>query len=47
MPRFRHGVCERCMAEGGMKHLTWNERSSTGRYLCPRHFAMGPYPARP
>ena len=47
MPQFRHGVCERCMAEGQMKHLTWNERSSTGRYLCPRHFAMGPYDAAP
>ncbi len=47
MPQFRHGVCERCMAEGEMKHLTWNERSSTGRYLCPRHFAMGPWTAAP
>ena len=47
MPLFRHGVCERCMAEGEFKHLTWNERSSTGRYLCPRHMAMGPYPAAP
>lgn len=47
LPRFRHGVCERCMAEGEMKHLTWNERSSTGRYLCPRHFAMGPWTPAP
>jgi hypothetical protein len=47
MPQFRHGVCERCMAEGEFKHLTWNERSPTGRYLCPRHLAMGPYPAAP
>ncbi|HXW16622.1 MAG TPA: hypothetical protein VEN79_19085, partial [Terriglobia bacterium] len=47
MPQFRHGVCERCMAEGEFRHLTWNERSPTGRYLCPRHFAMGPYPAAP
>jgi hypothetical protein len=47
MPQFRHGVCERCMAEKRMKHLTWNERSPTGRYLCPVCMAMGPYPAAP
>ena len=47
MPRFRHGVCERCMAEGRFKHLTWNERTSTGRYLCPVCFAKGSYPAAP
>lgn len=46
-PRFRHGVCERCMAEGRFKHLTWNERSPTGRYLCPVCMAKGPYPAAP
>lgn len=47
MPQFRHGVCERCMAEGRLKHLTWNERNSNGRYLCPVCTAMGPYPAAP
>jgi len=47
MPQFRHGVCERCQAEKELKHLTWNERSSNGRYLCPRHFAMGPYTVAP
>ncbi|HVA01056.1 MAG TPA: hypothetical protein VMV34_05295 [Terriglobia bacterium] len=47
LPRFRHGVCERCMAEKRFKHLTWNERSSTGRYLCPVCMAKGPYPAAP
>ena len=47
MPRFRHGVCERCMAEKRFKHLTWNERTPTGRYLCPVCMAMGPYPAAP
>ena len=47
MPQFRHGVCERCMAEKRLKHLTWNERSPTGRYLCPVCMAMGSYPAAP
>ncbi len=47
MPQFRHGVCEQCLAEKQLKHLTWNELTSTGRYLCPRHFAMGPYTAAP
>ncbi len=46
-PKFRHGVCERCMAEGRFQHLTWNERSSAGRYLCPICLAKGPYPAAP
>ena len=35
------------MAEKRFKHLTWNERSPTGRYLCPVCMAMGPYPAAP
>ncbi len=47
MPRFRHGVCERCMAEKRFKHLTWNECTPTGRYLCPVCLAIGPYPAAP
>ena len=47
MPKFRHGVCERCMAEKRLKHLTWNERSPSGRYLCPVCMPMGPYPAAP
>lgn len=47
LPQFRHGVCERCMAEKRFKHLTWNERSSTGRYLCPACMSMGTYHAAP
>ena len=47
LPRFRHGVCERCMAEGRFRHLTWTERSQSGRYLCPACLARGPYPAAP
>ena len=47
LPQFRHGVCERCLAEKRLTHLTWNERSPSGRYLCPVCMAMGPYPAAP
>jgi len=47
LPQFRHGVCERCREEGRFQHLTWNERSPRGRYLCPACMAKGPYPAAP
>lgn len=34
-PRFRHGVCESCLAGKRWKaHLDWLERSANGRYLC-------------
>ena len=47
-PRFRHGVCERCMDEGHFQAIGWTERSASGRYLCPRCLAEGPYePAQP
>lgn len=42
-PRFRHGVCERCMAEGRFQAIGWTERSQTGRYLCPHCLAEGDY----
>ncbi len=42
-PRFRHGVCERCMAEGRFEAIGWTERSRTGRYLCPGCLAKGDY----
>ncbi len=45
MPRFRHGVCERCKDEKRFRGLIWTERSSTGRYLCPDCLAKDPYPA--
>ncbi len=38
-PRFRHGVCERCMAEGRFRTIGWTERSSHGHYLCPECLA--------
>lgn len=43
MPRFRHGVCERCMAEGRFRYIEWTERSANGRYLCPACLAQGDY----
>jgi hypothetical protein len=42
-PRFRHGVCERCHAEGRMRAIGWTERSANGRYLCPACLAENPY----
>jgi hypothetical protein len=42
-PRFRHGVCERCIAEGRFKAIGWTQRSATGRYLCPECLAQGDY----
>ena len=47
LPRFRHGVCERCMAERRFRGLSWTERNPSGRYLCPDCLALGPYPADP
>ena len=44
-PRFRHGVCERCIAEGRFKAIGWTQRSASGRYLCPECLAQGDYPA--
>ena len=44
-PRFRHGVCERCMAEGRFQFVGWTERSANGRYLCPSCLAQGDYEA--
>ena len=47
-PRFRHGVCERCVEQGTLRGIEWTERSTSGRYLCPRCLARGPYsPATP
>jgi hypothetical protein len=45
LPRFRHGVCERCHAEGRARYIEWTERSAAGRYLCPRCLALGAFPA--
>ena len=42
-PRFRHGVCERCHAEGRMRAIGWTERSPVGRYLCPACLAENGY----
>jgi hypothetical protein len=42
-PRFRHGVCECCIAEGHFKAIGWTQRSATGRYLCPECLAEGDY----
>jgi hypothetical protein len=45
LPRFRHGVCERCHAEHRARYVEWTERSASGRYLCPRCLAEGSYVA--
>ena len=45
LPRFRHGVCERCQAEGRHFGIVWTERNETGRYLCPACLAAGPFSA--
>ena len=42
-PRFRHGVCERCLAEGHFKAIGWTQRSAAGRYLCPECLAQGDF----
>jgi hypothetical protein len=45
LPRFRHGVCEKCSAEGRVVGIVWTERSPAGRYLCPECLASDPFPA--
>ncbi len=40
-PRFRHGVCQRCIAEGRFRSIGWTERSPGGSYLCPECLARG------
>ena len=45
LPRFRHGVCERCVAEGRARGIEWTERNAAGRYVCPACLAGDPYPA--
>ena len=42
-PRFRHGVCERCHAEGRLQAIGWTERSANGRYLCSACLAIDDY----
>ncbi len=39
LPRFRHGVCEKCQAEGRFCGIVWTECSPNGRYLCPECLA--------
>lgn len=39
MPRFRHGVCE-----GGCGWFGWTEKSSTGRYACPKCLSTNELP---
>jgi hypothetical protein len=44
-PRFRHGVCERCLVEPSRPIAAiWTERSASGRYLCPDCLAKGDFP---
>ena len=45
LPRFRHGVCEKCQEDPRLWYIGWTERSPEGRYLCPKSLAEGPYPA--
>ncbi len=47
LPRFRHGVCERCIAEGRFRGIEWTEHTETGRYVCPTCLALGSFPAAP
>lgn len=45
LPRFRHGVCERCLVEPSRPIAAiWTERSPSGRYLCPDCLAKGDFP---
>jgi hypothetical protein len=44
LPRFRHGVCENCQAEGRFHGIVWTERSAAGRYLCPQCLASSTLP---
>jgi hypothetical protein len=43
LPRFRHGVCEKCLEDKTKWYIVWTERSASGRYLCPQCLAEGPY----
>jgi len=44
-PRFRHGVCERCLIEPSRPVAAiWTQRSSAGRYLCPDCLSKGDFP---
>jgi hypothetical protein len=45
LPRFRHGVCEKCAYEGHARGIVWTKCSPAGRYLCPECLASGPFPA--
>ena len=44
LPRFRHGVCEKCLADKSLWFIVWTERNEAGRYLCPKCLAEGPFP---
>ena len=44
LPRFRHGVCEKCQAEGRFHGIVWTERNAAGRYLCPECLVSAPFP---
>ncbi len=45
-PRFRHGVCERCLVEPSRPIAAiWTERSASGRYLCQDCLARGEFAA--
>ena len=44
LPRFRHGVCERCLVEMARPiGVMWTERDADGRYLCPECLAKGSF----
>jgi len=47
LPRFRHGVCERCALEGRHQGIEWTERSEVGRYLCPNCLSQGAFEPAP
>jgi hypothetical protein len=45
LPRFRHGVCERCLVDPSRPVAAiWTERSPSGRYLCPDCLVKGAFP---
>lgn len=44
LPRFRHGVCEKCQEDPHRWYIVWTERSQNGRYLCPKCLAEEPLP---
>ena len=45
LPRFRHGVCERCQVEGRFHGIVWTACNEHGRYLCPACLAKNAFPA--